>query len=218
MARKLLKFVAKVHFKFKCRYKNQGEKMTHPIFKQITAILILAGLLCACAQKEIATRPRTDATKQETREEPVTSEPAIADESLRIQQLREQLTREKEAAAQAALVRFLTRNIYFDFKDAGLTPTAEQLAREKAEWLAGNPEVSVTIEGHCDLRGSEAYNQDLGQRRAVAVETFLKGLGIASSRMTWVSLGETAPVSQGQTEADHRKNRRVRFKIDLPKT
>ncbi len=192
--------------------------MTHPIFKQITAILILTGLICACAQKEIATQPRTDETRQDTTLKPVTSEPPVAAEPIADELLLEKLTKEKEVETQAALTRFLTRTIYFDFKDASLTPTAKELAREKAEWLAGNPEVSVTIEGHCDLRGSEKYNQDLGQRRAVAVETFLESLGIESSRMTWVSLGETAPVSPGQTEANHQKNRRVRFKIDLPKT
>ncbi len=192
--------------------------MTQPIFKQITAILILTGLVCACTQKEIATQPRTDEAGQNTTVHHVTSEPPAAAEPIAAELLQEQLTREKEAETQAALTRFLTRAIYFDFKDAGLTPAAEQLAREKAEWLADNPEVSVTIEGHCDLRGSEKYNQNLGQQRAMAVETFLAGLDIDPSRMTWVSLGETAPASQGQTEADHQKNRRVRFRIDLPKT
>ncbi len=83
--------------------------------------------------------------------------------------------------------------------------------RGNAEWLKSNSRVNLTIEGHCDSRGSNEYNLALGERRAAAVKNQLVSLGISANRLTTVSFGEEKPVSRGETEADWAQNRRANF-------
>jgi peptidoglycan-associated lipoprotein len=71
----------------------------------------------------------------------------------------------------------------------------------------------ITIEGHCDERGSTEYNLALGERRAMAVRNYLISLGIAADRMRVVSYGEEFPFDPGRTEEAYAKNRRAHFVI-----
>jgi peptidoglycan-associated lipoprotein len=75
-----------------------------------------------------------------------------------------------------------------------------------------NPEVNVTIEGHCDERGSDEYNLALGERRAKAVKSYLAALGIAPDRLSTISYGEEMPATVGRDESAWSKNRRAEFK------
>lgn len=72
---------------------------------------------------------------------------------------------------------------------------------------------SVTIEGHCDERGSEEYNFALGERRAGAVRKYLFNLGVPMNQMTVVSYGEAQPAQSGRGESAWRLNRRAEFKV-----
>jgi peptidoglycan-associated lipoprotein len=71
----------------------------------------------------------------------------------------------------------------------------------------------VTIEGHCDERGTAEYNLALGERRAVAVRTYLVALGIAPDRLRSVSYGKEFPFDPGHTDAAWAQNRRAHFVI-----
>ena len=110
--------------------------------------------------------------------------------------------------------RFLNENVYFDFDDASLDYQAQELLKQKAMWLRDNPEASVVIEGHCDERGTNAYNLALGERRADSAKTFLVNLGIAGTRLTTISYGEEKPVDMGQNEESWAKNRRAAFVLE----
>jgi peptidoglycan-associated lipoprotein len=72
----------------------------------------------------------------------------------------------------------------------------------------------VTVEGHCDERGTDGYNKALGERRAEAVKEFLVTLGISSNRLNTISYGEERPIAMGQNEASWAKNRRAQFVIN----
>jgi peptidoglycan-associated lipoprotein len=72
---------------------------------------------------------------------------------------------------------------------------------------------TVTIEGHCDERGSAEYNLALGERRAMAARTYLVSLGIAATRLKTVSYGKEFPFDPGHDEAAFAKNRRAHFVI-----
>lgn len=109
--------------------------------------------------------------------------------------------------------QFLSRQIFFAFNSCQLDEQAQALVREQAAWLAANPDVSVQIIGYCDQSGPQDYNMALGEKRAVAVKTFLKNLGIAPQRLTEVSYGETVPVGTTTDQTAARINRRVEFKI-----
>ena len=75
-------------------------------------------------------------------------------------------------------------------------------------------DVTVTIQGHCDERGTNEYNLALGDRRADSTKTFLVDLGISASRLTTVSYGEERPVDPRHNEEAWAKNRRAHFVID----
>ena len=105
-------------------------------------------------------------------------------------------------------------NIYFEFDKSTLTPMAQDTLMRHAAWLRENADVTVTIEGHCDDRGTNEYNLALGDRRADSAKAFLVDLGIASSRLTTISYGEERPLCMQQTEECWAKNRRGHFVVN----
>ena len=119
----------------------------------------------------------------------------------------------REEELKAARDAFFNQYIYFAFDKASLDSAAQEVIAKKKQWMEDNPGVGVIIEGHADRRGSRAHNQDLGRRRALAVQTYLVFLGVDSKRLSCKSLGEDQLVAQGNTEADHALNRRVQCKI-----
>lgn len=117
------------------------------------------------------------------------------------------LTPEQRAAKEA----FLNEHIYFAFDRSDLSAEAQATLARKAEYLQTNPNLNVTIEGHCDERGTNEYNLALGDRRALSVKGYLENLGISGSRMTPVSYGEERPLDPGHTEEAWSQNRRAQF-------
>ena len=103
--------------------------------------------------------------------------------------------------------------VFFSLDSAELDEAARATAMANADLLRQNPRWIVRIEGHCDERGTPEYNLALGERRAVAVKTFLVSLGVSPDRIRTVSYGNEFPFEPGQTEADYSKNRRGHFVI-----
>ncbi|MDL2275673.1 peptidoglycan-associated lipoprotein Pal [Desulfosarcina sp. OttesenSCG-928-G10] len=121
---------------------------------------------------------------------------------------------QRERAIRAAKERFLNEHIYFDFDSSVLTSAAQVILKTKAEWLYANPSVNVVIEGHCDERGTTAYNLALGERRAESAKAFLVNMGIPHTRLTTISYGEEMPLDPGHHEAAWVKNRRTAFVLE----
>jgi peptidoglycan-associated lipoprotein len=107
----------------------------------------------------------------------------------------------------------LKKDIFFEFDKATLTPEAIETLTKNGQWLRINPDVVITVEGHCDERGTNAYNLALGERRAESVKRFLTGLGIDQSRLATISYGEERPWDRGHGETAWAKNRRAHFLI-----
>lgn len=107
----------------------------------------------------------------------------------------------------------LKENIFFEFDEATLTTKARQILIDNGKWLRKNADVVVTIEGHCDERGTNGYNLALGDRRAENVKTFLIDLGLDDSRIKTISYGEERPFDRGHGEVAWAKNRRAHFLI-----
>ena len=99
--------------------------------------------------------------------------------------------------------------IFFDTDRSDVGDDSEATLRSQAAWLAKYPRVRVTIEGHCDERGTREYNLALGERRANATKNALAGLGVDSGRMTTISYGKERPDATGSDEAAWAKNRRA---------
>ncbi|WP_375197831.1 peptidoglycan-associated lipoprotein Pal [Sphingobium sp.] len=85
----------------------------------------------------------------------------------------------------------------------------QQILQSQAAWLQQNPNVRVTIEGHCDERGTRDYNIALGERRANAAKNYLASLGIDPSRISTVSYGKERPAALGSDETAWAQNRRA---------
>lgn len=105
------------------------------------------------------------------------------------------------------------KTVYFDYNAFDLTPQAKDTMARNATWMRNNPSAQVTIEGHCDNRGSTEYNLALGEKRGQIVRKYFTGLGVDPGRLSVVSYGEEQPTAFGETEADHARNRRAEFRI-----
>jgi len=103
------------------------------------------------------------------------------------------------------------RDAYFDYDKADLRPDARTALSTTADFLKKNPSIKVTVEGHCDERGSTEYNLGLGDRRANAVKQYIVSLGIPADRVNVVSFGKEKPFCMESTEACWQQNRRGHF-------
>jgi peptidoglycan-associated lipoprotein len=103
------------------------------------------------------------------------------------------------------------KDAYFDLDSSDLRDDARAALTKDAEFLRSYSPVKVSIEGHCDERGSTEYNLALGQRRAEAAKNYLISLGIAADRMETTSWGKERPVCTEQTEECWQQNRRAHF-------
>jgi peptidoglycan-associated lipoprotein len=109
---------------------------------------------------------------------------------------------------------FENEDIFYSYDSSSLTTQAQDVLRKKAAFLKANPNVKVTIEGHCDERGTNEYNLALGEARAKAAKAFMVDLGIPAARMATISYGEERPLVQGRGEEAFAKNRRAHFVIE----
>jgi len=106
------------------------------------------------------------------------------------------------------------RDAYFDYDSAQIRPDARQALQKTADFLKGYPNTRVTIEGHCDERGSTEYNLALGQRRANAVKEYLVSLGIPADHLSTTSWGKEKPFCTEATEQCYAQNRRGHFTLN----
>lgn len=103
------------------------------------------------------------------------------------------------------------RDIFFDFDKYDLRPEAQEILRANARALQQYSRWNISIEGHCDDRGTTDYNLALGDRRATAAKEFLASQGISAERVSTLSYGEERPVCTESTEECWAQNRRAHF-------
>lgn len=99
--------------------------------------------------------------------------------------------------------------IYFDTDKYDIDAQDQSVLASQAQWLAANPTVKVTVEGHADERGTRDYNLALGERRANAAKNYLASLGVDAARITTISYGKERPAALGSDEAAWAQNRRA---------
>ncbi len=128
---------------------------------------------------------------------------AKADSGQAGESLAEQIQREEALAVAAGL-----QDVYFSFDSWQIPDNGKQALAKNADWLKANPDKRLRIEGHCDERGTGAYNFELGRKRANAVRNYLVELGIGTHQINMTSYGKTRPFCKDHDESCYQQNRR----------
>jgi peptidoglycan-associated lipoprotein len=97
--------------------------------------------------------------------------------------------------------------VFFAYDQSDISSEGQQILQRQADWLKRYSQVSVTIEGHCDERGTREYNLALGERRAAAVKNVLVAMGIPAARIHTISYGKERPIVVGSSEEGYAQNR-----------
>ena len=123
-----------------------------------------------------------------------------------------------EDAISAASLDDLNRNsplkpVFYELDSAELTPAGQKTLDENAAVLKRYSTWTITIEGHCDERGTAEYNLALGERRAASARAYLVSLGIPGERLRTVSYGKEFPFDPGHDENAWKSNRRAHFVV-----
>jgi len=110
---------------------------------------------------------------------------------------------------QSDLAQNVGDRVFFELNESTLSAEAQHTLERQAAWLKQYGNVSVTVEGHCDERGTREYNLALGERRATAAKKYLVGLGIPAGRISTISYGKERPAVVGSDESAWSQNRRA---------
>ena len=112
------------------------------------------------------------------------------------------------SGSQEDLIVNVGDRVFFGYDSSDLDSDALELLQDQVAWLKQNSDVSVTIEGHCDERGTREYNLALGEKRAQAVKNYLIGLGINPDIVSTISYGKERPAVVGSNDGAWAQNRR----------
>ena len=120
-----------------------------------------------------------------------------------VEEIRREQAQEQAASAQAGL-----NDVFFGYDSWTISEDGRQALMQDAQWIKSNSGAIVKIEGHCDERGTLAYNLVLGEKRAKAVRNYLVELGISANRLSVVSYGKERPFCNEHNEGCYQQNRR----------
>ena len=150
--------------------------------RNILLIIMAAFILSACAAKTTK--------KIETQTTQITGDTYAGDETVKY------------------LATGVPDRVFFATNKSVLTTASRDTLRKQAAWLRENKSINVTVEGHCDERGTREYNLALGERRANAAKDYLMTYGISGNRIATISYGKERPVNSGSSPLAWSQNRR----------
>ncbi len=154
-------------------------RFTHPGYK-IASLVAALFIVAACTSSSDTQTPSTNGTATNT----------------------------DLGATQEGLNQSAGDSVFFDTDSSTLTSEGQRTLQAQAAWLAKYPSVTLTIEGHCDERGTREYNLALGERRANSARAYLVSLGVDPNRLQVVSYGKDRPFAVGSDESSWAQNRR----------
>jgi len=124
---------------------------------------------------------------------------------------------EEMRAEQAASAAANLHDVFFGYDSWTISEEGRQALSQNAEWMRVNPRALVKVEGHCDERGTSAYNLVLGEKRAKAVRNYLVELGVSANRLSVVSYGKERPFCNERAESCYQQNRRGHLVVQAGK-
>ncbi len=187
--------------------------MNRKLLVWIVAPLLLVALY-GCPKK----KPQTPSETLDVQTETVTPEPSTEVEAPATPTADDQvedplLSSDLQIVNDELRRRGFAADIYFNYDEASLSDEAREKLSRNADLLRGQPQFTLTIEGHCDERGTNEYNLALGERRAYAARDYLSSLGVSGDRMRTISYGEERPVCTESEESCWAQNRRAHMVI-----
>jgi peptidoglycan-associated lipoprotein len=178
---------------------------------------LLLALLCGCPKKKPASKP-ADLNVETTTVAPPSSPPTTEVNAPREQTRQDQtedplLSQDLQVVNDELRRRGFSPDVYFAFDDSSLNDDARAKLSRNADLLKTQSRFNLTIEGHCDERGTPEYNLALGERRANSVKGYLGSLGVGAERMRTISYGQERPVCTQHEESCWSQNRRAHMVI-----
>ena len=188
--------------------------------KRFWVFLLLIVLVSFGCKQRVITQPESQQQSQQQKEQQL-KEQRAAEEAAKAKAAPEKITEQKAAPVESVESREkamaekegLFKDILFDYDKYAVQDEYKSALKSIASWMSKNNDAKLSIEGHCDDRGTNEYNLALGDRRAKAVKDYLVSLGVSSSRIETLSYGEEKPVCAELTEDCWTKNRRAHFVV-----
>ncbi|MDZ4165262.1 MAG: OmpA family protein [Smithellaceae bacterium] len=159
---------------------------------------------------------RAEDSQRTTLQEGSTRTPAAArQETTKIEPASQAIKEEPITETAKSPASIALSNLQFEFDKHNLSDDAREILKGHAILILKNTDFSLTIEGHCDERGSNEYNLALGERRAVEAMKYLVALGVNEKKISTVSYGEELPLDPRSNEEAWAKNRRAQFYLTI---
>jgi peptidoglycan-associated lipoprotein len=175
--------------------------------KLLVLLTLVMFALAGCAQKAV-TKPEAEKTAEQKEATEKTPEKVTEQKAGQ-----ESVTSMEKETAGMEETQGMFKDIHFDFDKYDVKDEYKPELKSIAEWMTKNAEAKLSIEGHCDERGTNEYNLALGDRRAKGIKDYIVSLGVAGTRVETISYGEEKPLCTDHTEDCWAKNRRAHFVV-----
>ena len=177
---------------------------------EVSSLCLLLAFAASCAKDPPSLAPPPPVVPTAPKTPPAPPPPPPAQPPAETKPLSEEELFAKKSLEQINAERPLA-DVYFDLDRAVIRDDGKGPLTQNFAWLKRWSNTRITIEGHCDERGTPEYNLGLGERRAAALKDYLVGLGIAADRIAVISKGKETPVCTERNEACWQQNRRGHF-------
>jgi peptidoglycan-associated lipoprotein len=176
--------------------------------------LLLTVVITGCQQKTTA-KPDDGQMQQKDSAQTLKDADKVSDrgDASKIESIDSKDSSKKGSLRPGEVIHGMFQDVLFDYDKYDVKESFQPTLRSVALWMTDNSPSRLSIEGHCDERGTNEYNLALGDRRARAVRDYLVSLGVPSSRLDLISYGEEKPLCGEQTEDCWAKNRRAHFVV-----
>ena len=164
------------------------------MFYKIILFILLAGFISACSTTPKSTADSSGSGSSSTASSTASENVASEDASIM-------------PGSQEDLIVNVGDRVFFDYNSSELDSDAKELLQDQVAWIKQH-NASITVEGHCDERGTREYNLALGEKRAQAVKNYLTSMGISSSNVSTISYGKERPAVVGSNDGAWSQNRR----------
>jgi peptidoglycan-associated lipoprotein len=178
--------------------------------KRFMVILFMVVFVAVGCSKRTVTQPE----KQQAEKQQETAQPReTGQKPEKVTEQKIETVESKDSAEKSAGKEGMFADVLFDYDKYDVRDNYKPVLQAISVWMSKNSDARLSIEGHCDERGTNEYNLALGDRRAKAAKDFLVSLGVASAKIDTLSYGEEKPLCNAQTEECWAKNRRAHFVV-----